>query len=331
LGLAGEKGFLPLEAQIVMGEKGRIDKPKNKPFKDQRSAAARDLRRAGEPTKHELFRDMLGRALRAGFRAAFVLADAWFGCKENIACCLGHNLTALFQMKRNLLTYRYRGRDYTAHQLYARVQRRMRPHQRRARYKTASLIVRLNLETEDRQPARWVEVRLVFSAPVRARSTDTWVLFLCTDVKLSETKILEVYALRWSIEVYFKEIKQNLGFLQEQSGRYQLAYASVHLAALRYLLLFEAMLRSGQLSYGEIRDRESGRLQMLTYAALLWQLFRALIEGALEGLVRDLGRKVVKKVLAAIDQTVEGFLSEALQITPEQIAVQLKAEELGYL
>jgi hypothetical protein len=44
-----------------------------------------------------------------------------------------------------------------------------------------------------------------------------------------------------------------------------------------------------------------------------------------------LGRKVVKKVLAAIDQTVEGFLSEALQITPEQIAVQLKAEELGYL
>jgi hypothetical protein len=149
--------------------------------------------------------------------------------------------------------------------------------------------------------------------------------------ELSETKILEVYALRWSIEVYFKEIKQNLGFLKEQSGRYQLAYASVHLAALRYLLLFEAMLRGGQLSYGQIRDRESGRLQMLTYASLLWQLFRALIEGALEGLVRDLGRKVVKKVLAAIDQTVEGFLSEALQITPEQIGVQLQAEELGYL
>ena len=275
--------------------------------------------------------DMIGRALRAGFRAAFVLADAWFGCKENIACCLGHNLTALFQMKRNLLAYRYRGRDDTAYQLYARVQRQMRPHHCRARFKTASVSVSLNLETEGHQPARWVEVRLVFSAPVRARSTDTWVLFLCTDVQLSEVKILEVYALRWSIEVYFKEIKQNLGFLKEQSGRYQLAYASVHLAALRYLLLFEAMLRAGQLSYGQIRDRESGRLQTLTYAALLWQLFRALIEGALEGLVRDLGRKVVKKVLAAIDQTVEGFLSEALQITPEQIAVQLKAEELGYL
>ena len=266
-----------------------------------------------------------------GFRACYVLADAWFGCKENIACCLDNELVAILQMKRGLLAYLYHEAPHTASQLYTLVQRRMRPINRRARYKTASLVVSLNLQTDERQPARWVEVRLVFSAPVRTESTDTWVVFLCTDVKLSDAKILEIYALRWSVEVYFKEIKQNLGFLKEQSGRYQLAYASVNLAAVRYLLLFEAMLRAGQLSYGEIRDRESGRLQTLTYAALLWQLFRALIEGALEGLVRELGRKVIKKVLAAINQTVEGFLTEALQISPQYISAQLKAEEFGYL
>jgi hypothetical protein len=331
LGLAAERGFLPLEAQIVMGEKGRVDKPKDKPFQDQRSAAARDLRRAIEQSKHSLFRDMLQRALRAGFRAAFVLADAWFGCKENIAGCLENQLTGIFQMKRGLLTYRYHRRQYTVYQLYRLVQRRMRPANRRTRFKTASLVVSLNLETAPRQPARWVEVRLVFSAPARAASADTWVVFLCTDANLPEAKVLQAYALRWSIEVYFKEVKQNLGFLKEQSGRYQLAYASVHLAALRYLLLFEAMLRQGRLSYGEIRDRQSGRLQTLTYAALLWQLFRSLIEGALDGLVRDLGRKLVKKILAAIDQTVESFLQQALQISAPQVAVQLKAEELGYL
>jgi len=331
LGLAAEQGFLPLEAQIVTGQKCAIDKPKDKPFRDQRSSAARDRRRAREHSKHQLFREMLQRALRAGFRAAFVLADAWFGCKENIACCLANQLTALFQMKRGLLAYRCHGRAYTACQLYKRVQRRMRPQHRRARFKTASLVVSLDVNPDPKQPAHWVEVRLVFSAPVRAHSADTWVVFLCTDVKLREAKILEVYALRWSSEVYFKEIKQHLGCLKEQSGRYQVAYASVPLAALRYLLLFEAMLRGGQLTYGEIRDRESGRLQTLTYAALLWQLFRALIEGALDGLVRDLGRKVIRRVLAAIDQTVESFLNEALQISPQQVAVQLKAEEWGYL
>ena len=118
LGLSAEKGFLPLEAQIVMGEKCRVDKPKDKPFKDQRSTAARDMRRAAEQTKHGLFREMLQRALRAGFGAAFVLADAWFGCKENIACCLDNKLTAIFQMKRGLLTYRYGQRTYTVYQLY---------------------------------------------------------------------------------------------------------------------------------------------------------------------------------------------------------------------
>ena len=331
LGLAGERGFLPVEAQLVMGEKAAIGKPADRPFKDQRSAAARDLRRAQEQNKHQLLREMLQRALRAGFRAAYVLADAWFGCKENIRCCLENQLVGLFQMKRGNLAYRYRGHHYTARELYALVQRRLRPKNRQARYKTASITVSLNLETAEREPAHWVEVRLVFSAPVRTRSADTWVLFLCTDVTLSDTKILEIYALRWSIEVYFKEIKQYLGFLKEQSGRYQLAYASVHLAAMRYLLLFEAMLHSGQLSYGEIRDRESGRLQMLTYAALLWLFFRALIEGALDVLVKDLGRKLVRRVLAAIDQTVEEFLNAALHMSPEQVAVQLKAEELGYL
>ena len=68
----------------------------------------------------------------------------------------------------------------------------MRPLNRRARFKTASLVVSLNLETNPRRPARWVEVRLVFSAPVRAASADTWVVFLCTDGNLSETKILEI-------------------------------------------------------------------------------------------------------------------------------------------
>ena len=274
---------------------------------------------------------MLQRAVRAGFSARYVLADAWFGCKENILCCLDNDLIGIFQMKRGNLSYQHQGANYTASQLYAKVQRRMRPINSKARYKTASLVVSINLQTQAQQPAHWVKVRLVFSAPVRECSADTWVVFLCTDVSLQDAKILEVYALRWSIEVYFKEIKQNLGFLKEQSGRYELAYASVHLSAIRYLLLFEAMLRNGKLDYGQVRDRQTGLLQTLTYASLLWQLFRALIEGALDDLVQDLGRQVIQKIMGAIDQTVEAFLNDALQISSEHVSAQLKAEELGYL
>lgn len=331
LGLASEQGFVPVEAQIVMSDVQPVDKRPDKPFQDQRSSAARDLRRSWEHNKHELFRAMLQRALKAGLSAAYLVADAWFGCKENIASALDSDLIGIFQMKRGKLTYRYGGSNYTAAQLYTKVHRRLRVKSRKARYKTAAITVELNLATGRKEPARWVWVRLVFSAPARQSRSDSWVVFLCTEPSLDDQTILQAYCLRWSVEVYFKEIKQHLGLWKEQSGRYQVAYASVHLAALRYLLLFEAMLRSGRLSYGEIRDRQSGQLLVLTYAALLWQLFRALIEGALDSLVRDLGRRVIRKVSAAIEQTVESFLSGALQMKPEQIQVQLEAEALGYL
>ncbi len=58
-----------------------------------------------------------------------------------------------------------------------------------------------------------------------------------------------------------------------QSGRYQVAYASVHLVAMRYLLLFEAMLRSGQLTYGEIRDRATGQQWVSSFRSLMKELF----------------------------------------------------------
>jgi len=188
----------------------------------------------------------------------------------------------------------------------------------------------LNLEKNPNKPERWQEVVLVFSAPADSIG-ENWVVFLTTDLEANAEKVLEIYALRWSIEVYFKEVKQNFGFLAEQSGRYQFSYASVHLAAMRYALIFEAMLRSGGLSYGEVRDKQSGRLTILSYAGLMWQLFRGLIEGALDQLSSILGDDVIEKVVDAIDEAVDSFLNRALQIDSAQIAGQLHAESIGEL
>src|SRR3989441_995320 len=148
LGLASEQGFVPVEAQIVMGDVNPVDKPKDKPFKDQRSSAARDMRSSWELNKHQMFRRMLQRALKAGLSAAYLVADAGFGCKENIALALEAELIGIFQMKRGKRAYRYQGRSYTAAQLYTQVQRRMRHRSPQARYKTAAVTVSLNLATE---------------------------------------------------------------------------------------------------------------------------------------------------------------------------------------
>ena len=130
---------------------------------------------------------------------------------------------------------------------------------RKARYKTVRIEAEINLETSATAKPRWQAVILILSAP-KDGIHDNWVIFLATDTDASVEQILEIYALRWSIEVYFKEVKQNFGFLAEQSGKYQVAYASIHLAAVRYLIIFEAMQRNGNISFGEQRDLQTGKL-----------------------------------------------------------------------
>ena len=62
----------------------------------------------------------------------------------------------------------------------------------------------------------------------RDTSKENWAMFLTTDLSLSAEKILEIYALRWGIEVYFKESKQYLGFLKEQTKSFTSHIASIH-------------------------------------------------------------------------------------------------------
>ena len=125
LGIAGEKGFLPVDRQIFMGEKEAVGKAPENEFRDKRCAAARDMKRAKNESKHTMFRRMLKSALDVGFRAAYVLGDAWFGCKENIRASLDLGLVAIFQMKRGNMNYwlanpktTRKAKSYTAPQLF---------------------------------------------------------------------------------------------------------------------------------------------------------------------------------------------------------------------
>jgi IS4 transposase len=66
--------------------------------------------------------------------------------------------------------------------------------------------------------------------------------------------MLEIYALRWGIEVYFKEAKQHLGFLKEQTATFASHTASIHLCAIRYLMLMHNKLAGHESRIGDIRS-----------------------------------------------------------------------------
>ena len=111
-----------------------------------------------------------------------------------------------------------------------------------------------------------------------------WAVFLTTDTTSSAAGILELYSLRWAIEVYFKEGKQHLGFLKEQSNHYAAYIVSIHLTAIRFCLLVIAKLTQGFGNIAQARQTLGSNSMDISFAGKLWQVFRAMICGALGGL-----------------------------------------------
>jgi hypothetical protein len=83
-------------------------------------------------------------------------------------------------------------------------------------------------------------VRLVFSTtkPTLQNATaDDVKILLTNDERLSLKDIIELYALRWQIELFFKELKSTLGFHQYRFQRFECVEAWVELALTTFLYL----------------------------------------------------------------------------------------------
>ena len=325
MGLATPKGYVPVDSQIYIGDQ-KVQPGKNS-LLDYRSTLGKDHSVAKYQNKNQILRSMLKRAINSGLRFTHVVADAWFGNKDNIKAAIAVGLTGLFRMKRGNLRYVLNGKRYTATELYALIRRRLK-RLKGTDYRTYTLNVSLDL-SEDKKASDLYPVKLLFSSSCRQQN-ENWVLFLSTDTRLSAQKTLEIYSLRWGVEIYFKEAKQHFGYLKEQTGDYAVHYASIHLCAIRFLLIAHGMLESGE-SFGTIRDKITRRLELLTFARLLWELFKALIYGVLNALKSRIDSSVIELIKEQITLSITEFLEKALQLDEDYTANELKAEKLGLL
>ncbi len=321
LGLATEDAFLPLDSQIYVSQvKAR---ELIKPYHDGRSVAGKRYREATTRSKPEMAADMMQRALRGGMEADYVVADAWFGTKPMIRSALELDLCAILRMKKSKMKYRARidgqaKQLLNAQQLYAQVVKRKWKKVPGLPWKAVALDVELDLANKGDKKPRWRAVRLLFVRGLKELaeggvSNKDWALFLTTDLRLSMKKMLEVYALRWGIEVYFKEAKQHLGFLKEQTATFASHTASIHLCAIRYLMLAHNKLEDRDSRIGEFRSQIQDQMDTLSFAGRLWRIFRAIISGALGDLQETLGCSA-DTVMQTIDDRVNEFFVRSLQL-----------------
>ena len=335
LGLSCDEGFVPLDSELFISQTKATELHES--FEDGRSVVAKRYRTAQQCTKPEMVSAMIKRAIHAGIEADYLLADAWFGTKAIIRLTQETSIVPVLRMKKNKMKYRLteyvhgktESQELDLQALFKHYIRKNWTAIRGQKYQAKAIDVELNL-AEKKEAEQWIKVRLLY---VRGNAGDNqgacgkhdWAVFLTTDTGLNPTDMLELYAMRWAIEVYFKEAKQHLGFLKEQSNHYAAYVASIHLTAVRFCLLVMAKQQQGGSSVASMRDRLSSNCVDISFASKLWRVFRAVIAGALDDLSVVLG-DAASLVMDTIDAHIECLFTQVLQLDVKTL--RLEATEI---
>jgi hypothetical protein len=133
------------------------------------------------------------------------------------------------------------------------VYRRLSPHRigRKAKPRTYDV-------HQERQRVHSVgEVRLVFSTTkknLKTATADDVKILMTNDQRLSVRDMIELYSLRWQIELFFKELKSTLGFHQYQFQKFEPVEGWMELALTTFLYLEH--YRVQQMSRRDLSDDE---------------------------------------------------------------------------
>jgi hypothetical protein len=133
------------------------------------------------------------------------------------------------------------------------VYRRLSPHRIGPKAKTRTYYVH-----EERQRVHSVgEIRLVFSTTkkiLKAATPDDVKILMTNDQRLAVRDVVELYSLRWQIELFFKELKSTLGFHQYQFQKFEPVEGWAELALTTFLYL--ETYRVQQMARRDLSDEE---------------------------------------------------------------------------
>lgn len=221
--------------------------------------------------KTEVAVSMIKRAVRKGLKASYVLMDSWFvndyiiqsirAIREGMMHVLG-----MFKIDRR--KYSVNGHDMNANQIISMYQRKQGKYSRKYRSFYIPIVVDYKGE----------KVRLFF---IKYQHLKTWTLLLTTDLTLSFVDAFELYQIRWTIEVLYKECKQYLRLGESQNTDFDGQLADATLVFITHTILtlkrrFEAYETMG----GLFRESQQKLLELT-----LWQRILKIFAKMLQKLV----------------------------------------------
>jgi len=231
LGYFDGKSFLPVNFSFHR-EKGKNFH--NKPFGLTKTDYKNQFKRIRAPkspqskNKTRLNEDKMTSAKRM-IKAAlkhlevdYLLMDSWFTSKQFIDLAHQHKINLIGMVKLGKMNYSFDGEQINASALLNRFKRKPK----RCR-KLHSHYIEITAELDEKP------IKLFFSRFGKGK----WHLLLSTDTTLSYIKMMELYQIRWGIEVFFKEAKQYLNLGKSQSNDFSAQVADTAIALIQYVLL----------------------------------------------------------------------------------------------
>mgnify|MGYP001570192476 CR=1 FL=1 len=158
-------------------------------------------------SKIEMANNLINKLICAKIQIHTVLFDSWYSDKNLIKTCLNASIRVICAIKTNRKIRFFRARNYQPLSFISQRTKVQKLHEYRVEdkiYDIWSKEVYLN---------KLPLMRLVISHErIDGKLSDRVIHLISTNVKDTKEGILQTYKIRWRIETYHRDIKQNLGF-----------------------------------------------------------------------------------------------------------------------
>ena len=105
-----------------------------------------------------------------------------------------------------------------------------------------------------------------------------WKVILTTDTTISFIRLIEIYQIRWTVEVFFKESKQLLALSKCQSNDFDAQIADLTITMIQFMLLTIRYRYDTYESKGALFDQVKEQIIQQRLNERLWCLFVELVQ-----------------------------------------------------
>lgn len=256
------------------GTYGLSKKERKSQFSKKRDSKSPGHKRVGELDikKGEVAVSMLRRAVKNGFIAKYVLMDSWFVNDymiKSVRAIKKGAMHLLGMCRLDKRKYLVDKKEMNAHQLITKNERKRSKYSRKYKSTYISLIA----------DYKGVKVRLFF---IRYNNAKNWTILLTTDLTLSFVEAIELYQIRWTIEVLFKECKQYLRLGGSQNTDFEGQVADITITLATHTILSLQKRFSSYETMGELfRETQQHLLELTLWERLVKVFLKMVIQLAM--------------------------------------------------